>query len=63
MFRDEDNRVRFTIEGVAGGETTYSVLVAQEENTYNCAIRNKYKEVEKYEAISYCCGRIMETID
>ncbi len=59
----KENLARFTIEGVPGGQTTYSDQVAQEENTYYCAVCNKYKKVEKGEAIPYCCGRVMEPID
>ena len=59
----KENLARFTIEGVPGGRTTYSDETAAEDNTYYCAICNKYKKVKKGEAIPYCCGRVMEPID
>lgn len=59
----KENLARFVIEGVPGGKTVQSGEVAQKDCTVYCPICNKYKHVIGGEAISYCCGRVMEVSD
>ncbi len=58
-----DKVARFHIEGIPGGQTTYSEHKAEEDCTYYCAICNKYKNVKSGEAIPLCCGKEMEPLD
>ncbi len=60
---DKEKLARFHIEGVPGGQTTYSDQTSPDENTYYCAICDKFKKVNAGEAIPYCCGRVMEALD
>jgi hypothetical protein len=59
----KENLARFVIEGVPGGKTEPSEEVAEKDCTVYCALCNKYKHVAGGEAISYCCGRVMEVVD
>ena len=58
-----DKVARFHIEGVPGGQTTYSDKKVEEDCTYFCAICNKYKNCKAGEPIPMCCGKEMEAID
>lgn len=59
-----DKTARFNIEGIKGGTTTYSEeKTAPEDNTYYCAICNKYINVKAGNQVPLCCGRDMETMD
>ena len=58
-----DKVARFHIEGVPGGQTTYSDKKVEEDCTYFCAICNKYKNCKKGEPIPLCCGKEMEPLD
>ncbi len=59
-----DKVARFHIEGVTGGQTTYSKEHKVEEDcTYYCAICNKYKNCKAGEPVPLCCGKEMEPLD
>ncbi len=57
------NMARFVIEGVAGGTTEWTDNKADEDNSYYCAICNKYMNVKSGERVPLCCGKEMETLD
>jgi len=59
----KENLARFQIEGVDGGKTVWTENTANEDNTYYCAICNKYMKVAKGERVPLCCGGEMETLD
>jgi len=59
-----DKLARFHIEGVAGGMTVYSQdKKAPADNTYYCAICNKYMKVTGGDPLPLCCGRDMEELE
>ncbi len=59
----KENLARFVIEGVAGGQTTWSEAKAAADDTYYCAVCNKYMNVKAGQGVPMCCGRNMETMD
>jgi hypothetical protein len=59
-----DTLARFNIEGIKGGPTVYSPdKKAPQDDTYYCAICNKYMNVKGGDPVPLCCGRDMECID
>ncbi|MEW6594245.1 MAG: hypothetical protein AB1413_05175 [Thermodesulfobacteriota bacterium] len=59
----KENLARFTIEGIPGGKTAWSEQAAAADNTYYCAVCNKYMNVKAGQNVPLCCGRAMETMD
>ena len=59
----KENLARFTIEGIPGGKTTWSDAAAAADNTYYCAVCNKYMQVKAGQNLPLCCGRAMEVMD
>lgn len=57
------NQLSFVIEGGAGGKTVLSDQIAEVDNTYVCAICNKYSNVKAGECVPLCCGTLMECMD
>ncbi len=59
----KENLARFVLEGVPGGKTQWSEQKAASDNTYYCAVCNKYMNVTAGNELPYCCGSVMETMD
>ena len=59
----KEDMARFVIEGVTGGKTEWTEHTSSDDNSYYCAICNKYMNVKKGERIPLCCGKEMETLD
>ncbi len=57
------NQLSFVIEGGTGGLTVLSEQTAVDDNTYICAICNKYSNVKAGECVPLCCGKLMECMD
>jgi hypothetical protein len=60
---EKNNLARFVIEGIPGGRTAWSTEQAADDNTYICAICNKYMNVKAGQEIPLCCGRPMDSVD
>lgn len=57
------NQLSFVIEGGSGGKTVWSEQAASEDDTYVCAICNKYMHVKAGDSVPLCCGKLMECVD
>ncbi len=60
----KENKARFVLEGIKGGQTEYSKEhQAPADATYYCAVCNKYMKVKAGGDLPLCCGRLMENLD
>ena len=59
----KENLARFTIEGIPGGQTTWTEHKSNIDSAYYCSTCNKYMNVKEGERIPLCCGQEMETLD
>ena len=59
----KSDTAKFFIEGIPGGQTTYTDDSVSDDCTVICMICNKYANLKPGDSIPVCCGKPMETVD